>query len=44
MIEINKTPYFGIGIVIAPKTKYFKGHIIINFIVWEVNFNWGKDE
>ena len=44
MIQVNKTNYFGLGIIIAPKTRNFKGHIIINFIVWEINIQWGKDE
>jgi hypothetical protein len=40
-MTISRTPYFGLGIVFAPKTKENNGHIIINFLVWEINFQWG---
>lgn len=43
-VEFHTTPYFGLGIIIAPKTKQFKGHIVINVLVWEINLQWGKDE
>lgn len=41
-MNISQTPYFGLGIVIAPKTKYNNGHLIINFLIWEINIRWGK--
>jgi hypothetical protein len=42
-MTISRTPYFGLGVVIAPKSKMFAGHIIINFLVWEVNIKIGSD-
>ena len=43
-MQINKTPYFGLGIIIAPKTKKSNGHVIINIFIWEININWGNNE
>ena len=40
--HIGKTPYLGLGILYAPKSLINKGHVIINFIVWEINISWGK--
>jgi hypothetical protein len=40
--HIGKTPYLGFGILYAPKSLINKGHVIINFIVWEINISWGN--
>jgi len=42
-MAITRTHYIGLGIVFAPKSKDYKGHIIINFLVWEINIHWGSD-
>jgi hypothetical protein len=39
---IGRTPYMGLGILYAPKSLINKGHIIINFLIWEINIQWGK--
>jgi hypothetical protein len=41
-MHISKTPYYGLGIILAPKTKQTNGHLIINVLMWEINFVWGK--
>lgn len=42
-MAISRTHYIGFGVIIAPKTKTHAGHIIVNFLVWEINIRWGKD-
>lgn len=42
-MTISRTPYMGFGFLIAPKSKDYAGHIILNFLVWELNIRWGKD-
>lgn len=42
-MTISRTPYVGFGVIIAPKNKVYAGHIIVNFLIWEINIKWGKD-
>lgn len=41
-MQINRTPYIGLGIIYAPKSLINNGHIIINLLIWEINISWGK--
>ena len=41
-MTISKTVYFGLGIIIAPKSKEYKGNVCINFLWWEINIGWSK--
>lgn len=41
-MHISRTHYIGLGIIFVPKTKYSNFHLIINFLVWEINI--GKAE
>jgi hypothetical protein len=38
---INRSPYFGFGIIFAPKSEEYSSGLIINFMVWEFNYRWG---
>ena len=42
-MTINKSEYWGFGIIFAPKNENNGGAIIINFLVWELLFSWGYD-
>lgn len=42
-MTITKTSYFGFGVIFAPKTEEHNGHLIINLLIWEISFAWGKN-
>ena len=41
MKKINRSPYFGFGIIIAPKSAEYAAGIVINFMFWEFSHHWG---
>lgn len=41
-VKLNRTNYFGLGIIIAPPSKEYKGNICINILLWEINIGWAK--
>lgn len=44
MKKINKSAYFGFGIIFAPKSDEYSAGLIINFMFWELNYRWGMSK
>lgn len=41
MKKINRSAYFGFGIIFAPKSAEYPAGIVINFMFWEFSHHWG---
>ena len=44
MKKINRSAYFGFGIIFAPRSEEYPAGIVINFMFWEFSHHWGMSE
>lgn len=40
-MTVTRSNYWGLGVIIAPKSNEYTAGLVINFLCWEFNFRWG---